>query len=47
MDSLREALKCFKHRVGQGVDCFTPRWFLQLPDEGLEQLAALLQQIEA
>ena len=46
LEDLRQALKCFRPQIGQGGDKTNPRWWLQLPDEGLQQLAHLLEQIE-
>ena len=36
LEDVSHALKCFRTRIGQGGDKINPRWWLQLPEEGLD-----------
>ena len=47
VEDLRAALRCFKTRVGMGPDQQNPRWWPGLPQEGLQQLATVLEEVEA
>ncbi len=45
-EQLTQALRCFRHRIGLGGDRVNPRWWTQLPEAGLRQLAKLLEKVE-
>ena len=46
LEDVSQALRSFGARVGQGGEKVNPRWWLQLPEEGLHKLARLLETIE-
>ncbi len=43
---MKVILRRFKSRVGLGGDRTNPRWFLQLPEAGLRELAGVLRTVE-
>ena len=45
-EEVRAALSCFKVKVGLGGDRQNPRWWQQLPEQGVRQLADVLEAVE-
>ncbi len=46
IEDVKTILRRFRSRIGLGGDRLNPRWLLQLPDEGLCELAGVLRTVE-